>query len=108
MDTIGTRETEDKITVYSGVYSLEFDTRYGEKQYPFICNLYNVKLSDDLISKIESSKIVKVDPEFSCYSQSSGNSTLYMVPKFGYSLDRIMLVFYNLIKELTDEYQKEY
>jgi len=107
MDTISSRKNGNKITVFRGYFSLEFDTRYGEKQYPFTCNLYNVKLSDGITSKIESSKIVEVDPEFSYYSQQTGNSTIYLVPKFGYSLDRIMLVFYNLIKELADEYEKQ-
>lgn len=107
MDTISSRKEGDKIIVFCGSLSIEFDTRYGEKQYPFICNLNNIKLSDEIISKIESSKIVKVDTDLSYYSQSSGHSTLYLIPKFGYSLDRIMLVFYNLLQNLSNGTESE-
>lgn len=107
MDTISSRKEGDKMIVFCGSLSVEFDTRYGKKQYPFICNLNNIKLSDELISKIESSKIVKVDPDLSSYSQSSGHSTLYLIPKFGFSLDRIMLVFYNLLQNLSNGTESE-
>lgn len=107
MDTISSRKEGDKMIVFCGSISVEFDTRYGEKQYPFICNLNNIKLSDELISKIESSNIVKVDTDLSSYSQNSGHSTLYLIPKFGYSLDRIMLVFYNLLQNLSNGTESE-
>lgn len=107
MSSVFTRQNGGRISVFCGIFSIDFDIRYGEKKYPFLCNLHNVKLSDRFISIIESSSIVKVDPEFSSYSQQTGNSILYLVPNADYTLESIMQVFCNLVKALNDEHEYE-
>lgn len=104
---IDSRKSGDKLTLFSYCHAVEFDMRYGLKGYPFSINLYNAKMSDELITDLESSKIVKVDFEFSFFSQPSGDSTLYVIPLFGFTIEKFTDVLCNLIQGLTLKFESE-
>lgn len=104
---IDSRKSGDKLTLFSYCHAAEFDMRYGLKGYPFSINLYNAKISDELITELESSKIVKVDFEFSYYSQPSGDSSLYVIPQFGFTIQKFTDVLGSLIQGLTLKYESE-
>lgn len=109
---------ENKVVLSSDNISIEFDARYGEKNYPFNCTLYNIRLSENIISEIESSKIVKVDPDLCVITESNPDTKfyplfecgtdLYIIPQFGYSTDKLTAVFHNILKKLNNESENEY
>lgn len=105
--------TGNKMVLASGDINIEFDVRFGEKNYPFNCALYNIRLSDNLISEIESSKIVKVDTDLCVVTEPTPDPSfaplfecgtdLFIVPLFGYSTDKLTAVFHNILKRLKYE-----
>lgn len=113
MEKIEVIRTRNKMILASGNINIEFDVRFGEKNYPFNCALYNIKLSEDLILEIESSKIVKVDPDLCVVTESKPDAEfyplfecgtdLYVVPQFGYSTEKLTAVFHNILKRLNYE-----
>lgn len=113
MNIIDVKRTGNIVIIANNDYSVEFDAIYGEKGYPFICNLYNIKLTEELISEIESSKIVQVDTDLCTYIQSKPDpvhyptyeyaTELYLIPKFGYSTEKITEILYTIIKRMCHE-----
>ena len=108
----------NKVLLSTDNISIEFDARFGEKGYPFNCALYNIRLSQDLIAEIESSKIIKVDPNLCVITDSKPDSTfyplfecgtdLYVVPQFGYSTEKITAVFYSILENITSKNQNNH
>jgi hypothetical protein len=106
MAEIKTQTIGDRVIFNSPYHTIEFDSRLVEKKYPFAIGIYNEKYNDQIIAEIESSKIVKVDPDLSYYSQPSHASTLYLVPQPLFDQTKFSEVIYTLLQKLAQQYEE--
>ncbi len=100
---INTERIGDRIIINSLSHTIEYDSRLVEKKYPFAIGLYNEEMKDWIISELESSKIIKVDKDLSCYSQPSHATTLYIVPQPLFDSKKFTEILYTLLQKLADE-----
>ena len=81
-------------------YSIRFDVNYANKRYPVACIISSYKLSDKMITDIESSKIVTVDTDMSGYSLERNETTLLLVPQPMFTTEKLTEVLFDLIMKL--------
>ena len=93
----------DRISLGKGVYQIAFERLYAMKGYPTPCFFQNLKITGDIIEKLESSRIVSVDPDFTVYFESVELSSVLLIPKFGFDIDKLVLILSDLLQKLSDK-----
>lgn len=75
---------------------ISFDQRFAIKHYPIPCELF-FKPIPEVMMMIESSGFVNIDPDFTRYSTESGVCNLLLIPQNGYSNEKMISLFSNLL-----------
>lgn len=79
---------------------ISFDQRYAVKGYPIPCQLF-FKPIPEVMMMIESSGIVEIDPDFTRYSIDSGVCNILLIPQAGYTNDKMIKMFSNLLTKFN-------
>lgn len=87
---------EASIIIDSPQTFISFDQRHALKGYPIPCELF-FKPIPEVLMMIESSGIVEIDPDFTRYSTESGVCSILLIPLAGYSNDKMIKLFSNLL-----------
>lgn len=87
---------EASIIIDSPQTFISFDQRYALKGYPIPCELFFEPIPE-VMMMIESSGIVEIDPDFTRYSPESGMCSILLVPQLGYSNEKMIRMFSNLL-----------
>lgn len=102
------RVSDSRIQLSTSTFRIEFDPRYAEKEYPVRCNFYNMKINDQIIKEIESSKIVRFDNDLTAYSINKCDSSALLIPQFGFSLETFVNILSSFISNQEDRYQSQF
>lgn len=87
---------EASIIIDSPQAFISFDQRYAAKGYPIPCELFFEPVPE-VMRMIESFEIVEVDPDFTRYSIESGVCKILLIPQIGYSNDKMIDLFSDLL-----------
>lgn len=87
---------EASIIIDSPHTFISFDQRYALKGYPIPCELF-FKPIPEVMMMIESSGIVEIDPDFTRYSTESGVCSILLIPQTGYSNEKMIRLFSNVL-----------
>lgn len=97
-----------KIQLSTATFRIEYDPRYAHKQYPIMCVFYNIIVDDEILKKIESSRIVKADKDFLHHSVIKQDSSVLFIPQFGYDFEKFLKVMTDFLGKYEDEYQEQF